>query len=111
MAVSGLRRRWRLALVLAVLATIGSLLSTSATIVVTPGTAFADPNTDDEGATKDLATKLEQVATSYYDIRSKLTLSRKTQAQIKDNLRLAEISLVRLTTQVSNIAAGRYKGE
>jgi peptidoglycan DL-endopeptidase CwlO len=111
MAVSGLRRRWRLALVFAVLATIGSLLSTSAMLVITPAPAFADPNTDDEGATKDLATKLEQVAQSYYDIRSKLTLSRKSQAQIKDNLRLAEISLVRLTTQVDNIAAGRYKGE
>jgi peptidoglycan DL-endopeptidase CwlO len=70
--------------------------------------AFADP--DGEGGTPTLREKLEQAATAYYDAKGKLTSSQKRQAEITKKLREAEIALVRLNTQISTIAAARYKG-
>jgi hypothetical protein len=72
--------------------------------------AAADPGTDSEGQTQALSAKLEAAAKSYYDIKAKLTASQRRQADIKKKLDDAQLSLLRLTTVVSNIAAARYKG-
>jgi hypothetical protein len=78
-------------------------------LVGSPAYGFEDPP-DPEGGTSNLRQKLEEAARSYYDTRSALSQSQKRQAQITKKLREVEISLVRLTAEVEQIAAERYKG-
>jgi len=97
------RWRHRLAFVVTVLATLLAVFATQLP-------AAADPGTDSEGQSAALNAKLEAAAKSYYDIKVKLTASQKRQADIKKKLEDAQLSLLRLSTVVSNIAAARYKG-
>lgn len=103
MADSSRGRLRSLAVLLAVFAT---LLG----VVASPTGAYGAPDTDDEGATKTLREKLEEVAFAYYDARAELAASKKRQEDIAKRLRAAEASLVRLSADVGQIAAGRYKG-
>jgi peptidoglycan DL-endopeptidase CwlO len=80
-------------------------------IIGSPAFAYAtDPGTDSEGQTKDLSDKLEAAARGYYDARTVLAASQARQAEIKEKLRVAELSLARLEVQVGTVAAARYKG-
>jgi hypothetical protein len=90
--------RHRLALLITALATVFAVL-------VSGAPALADPGTDSEGQTQALSQKLEAAAKSYYDIKAKLTASQKRQVDIKKKLETAQLSLVRLSAVVSNIAA------
>jgi hypothetical protein len=73
--------------------------------------AYADPDaTDDEGGTKTLREKLEAAAQGYYDAKTLLTGSQKRQAEIAVRLRESQLGLSRMTAEVGNIAAARYKG-
>ena len=103
MAVSPNGRRRRLSLAVAILAAIFAALAHAVPV-------YADPDTDPEGGNKTLREKLEEAAQGYYDVRGKLSASQKRQAEITKRLREADLKLVRLTAEVSNIAAARYKG-
>ncbi len=103
MGVSSGGRRRRLTLLIAVLAIVASLVGFAIP-------ASADPGTDSEGATKALSDKLEAAAKSYYEIKAKLTASQRRQVEIRKRLTDAQLSLVRLTAVVGDIAAARYKG-
>lgn len=90
-----------------------SLLVILAAVVAVFGAylpAYADPNTDDEGGTKTLREKLEEASQGYYAAKETLTASQKRQAGIAIQLRDSELGLSRMTTEVGNIAAARYKG-
>ena len=90
-----------------------SLFVVFATIIAvfaSAGTAYADPETDDEGGTKTLREKLEEASIGYYAAREKLTASQKRQADLTIQLRDSELSLTRMTAEVGKIAAARYKG-
>ena len=71
---------------------------------------YAEPGLDDEGGTLTLREQLEVTATNYYNAKATLTQSQQRQAEITTKLRDAELSLARLETEVSTIAAGRYQG-
>lgn len=75
-----------------------------------PAQGAPGPDTDDEGGTASLREKLEEAARGYYEVREQLAESKKRQKKINDRLRELEISLVRLTAEVGEIAAARYKG-
>jgi peptidoglycan DL-endopeptidase CwlO len=84
-----------------------------ATIVAVFGAfapAYADPSTDGEGGTQTLREKLEEASQGYYSAKQLLTASQKRQAEITVKLRESELSLTRMSTEVGNIAAARYKG-
>jgi hypothetical protein len=90
-----------------------SLFVFSATIIAVFGAfapAYADPNTDTEGGTQTLRQKLEEASQGYYAAKQLLTASQKRQGEITVKLRESELSLNRMTTEVGNIAAARYKG-
>src|SRR3981081_1265 len=72
--------------------------------------AYADPTTDTEGGTKTLREKLEEASQGYYAAKQLLNASQKRQAEITIKLRDSELSLTRMTAEVGNIAAARYKG-
>ena len=72
--------------------------------------AYADPETDDEGGTKTLREKLEEASQGYYAAREQLTASQKRQAELTIQLRDSELGLTRMTAEVGDIAAARYKG-
>jgi hypothetical protein len=72
--------------------------------------SYAEPGTDDEGGTLTLREQLEKAATAYYTAKTTLTQSQERQAEITARLRDAELSIARLETAVSTIAAGRYQG-
>jgi hypothetical protein len=93
----------RLSLLVAVLAALVGILG-----IAVP--AHADPETDDEGGTLTLRQKLEEAAKGYYDAKAQLTASQKRHAEISVKLRESELGLARLTTEVGQIAAARYKG-
>jgi CHASE3 domain sensor protein len=102
MAISSQRRRgWAVAV---------AFFAAVLAVLMPAAPALADPGTNDEGATQSLQDKLEQVATSYYDAKSLLAASQKRQAEITVKLRESQLSLARLTADVGNIAAARYKG-
>jgi len=103
MAESLWRRRRRLSVVVASFAAILALLGFASP-------AYADPDTDDEGATQNLREKLQTSAQAYYDLRAQLTESQKRQSEITTRLRDSELSLARLSTDVAAVASARYKG-
>ena len=72
--------------------------------------AAADPGTDSEGQSSALNAKLEAAAEELLRVKAKLTASQKRQVDIKKRLEDAQLSLLRLSAVVSNIAAARYKG-
>lgn len=97
-------RRRRLSLAVGVLIALLGIFASSSP-------SFAeDPPVDDEGAPQTLREQLEVAATNYYNARATLTQSEQRQAEITVKLRDAELSLARLETEVSGIAAGRYQG-
>src|SRR5687768_3892156 len=100
MAVSPTGRRRRLSLAVAILAALLAVF----------GAAPAHAEDDPEGGNKNLREKLEAAAKGYYDAKNKLVASQKRQGEITKRLRDAQISLVRLTAEVTNIASARYKG-
>src|SRR5215471_8543116 len=99
MAISSQRRR-RWSMFVAFFAAVLAVLMPAAP-------SFADPGTNDEGATQSLQDKLESVATSYYDAKSLLVASQKRQAEITVKLRESQLSLARLSSDVSQIASAR----
>jgi hypothetical protein len=103
MAILGRRRQPGLYLIAVVFATVAVLLGSSSP-------ALADPGTDDEGGTLTLRDQLEKSATGYYEAKALLSASQKRQADIAVKLRESQLSLSRLTAEVGNIAAARYKG-
>jgi hypothetical protein len=72
--------------------------------------AYADPGTDDEGGTKTLRDKLEEASTGYYAAKEKLAASQKRQAELVETLRVSQLALSRMTSEVAAIASARYKG-
>lgn len=96
-------RRRRLSLLLGALVALLAILGSSAP-------SYAEPGTDDEGGSLSLREQLELAATNYYNAKATLTQSQQRQAEITTKLRDAELSLARLSTEVANIAAGRYQG-
>jgi hypothetical protein len=72
--------------------------------------AYADPETDDEGGNKTLREKLESASQGYYAAKEKLAASQQRQAELVETLRVSQLALTRMTSEVANIAAARYKG-
>ncbi len=93
-------RRRRARLVLAVLA---ALL----TVVGLPGTAFADPDGD---TSQSLIETLEAAARGYYDAQAVLNSSLQRQAEITQNLEIAQAALAQVSGAIGRSAAARYKG-
>ncbi|GAA1795557.1 hypothetical protein GCM10009682_16650 [Luedemannella flava] len=99
-------RRWWTTVGVVLLTLLGVVVAPTGAALATPVVAAADPEESDNG----LAAKLEEAAVAYSEAQVKLKKSQKRQAELEKQVKTADKEYLAKSAQVSQMAAGRYKG-